>query len=91
MAKYAFNHDAGNLHGGLGIDEKRIDAIIKHANAAYHLEDDVVHSMERLLNEAQPANIVEGIAMGYALGMIKGREIANQNPLVQLFSGLGGE
>lgn len=91
MAEYAFNHDAGNLHGGLGIDEKRIDAIIKHANAAYHLEDDVVHSMERLLNEAQPANIVEAIAMGYALGMIKGRETANQNQLAQLLSGLGGE
>ena len=89
--RYAFNHDAETLQGGLGIPEPRMDELIKLAKAAYFMEDDAVHSFEALLNNAQPTNMVEAAAAGYSLGIIRAQtQGAGKNPLLEMLRKMGG-
>lgn len=92
MAKYAFNHEAEGLHNGLRIKEPRFDEIIKLAKVAFFVEDDILYSFESLLNNGQPANMVEAAAMGYVLGMIRAQQSAmNSNPIATILRGMRGE
>ena len=90
--KYAFNHDETTLCGGVGISDERMEKLIKMARIAFFTEDDAVHSMEQLLNNAQCANMVEAAVAGYCLGIIRGQELAGRkNPLAALLQQLGGD
>jgi len=90
--KYAFNHDETTLCGGVGISDERMEKLIKMARIAFFTEDDAVHSMEQLLNNAQCANFVEAAVSGYCLGMIRAHElVGRKNPLAALLRQLGDD
>lgn len=87
MKKFAFNHDLETTSDALGISDegqKRFHEAVMSTVLKAVITDQAIdcHSkaLERLINEGQPANIVEAMFLGYMYGRaeMKFVEVANK-------------
>lgn len=87
MKRFAFNHDLDTTSEALGISDegqKRLhEAVMSTAFKAVitdHAIDCPSKALERLINEGQPANVVEAMLLGYLYGKaeMKFAEVANK-------------